>query len=78
MNRIAFMKRSRRNPLKVAASILLIAAATVAVTLFVTKRTENTNRPKCADLKCYDDSDCGKKCSCDRQAGSAIGNCVAK
>jgi len=66
------MKRSRRNLLKVVATILLIVAATVAITLSVTKRTskvqatreeanravvtENTNRPKCADVKCYDDS----------------------
>jgi hypothetical protein len=87
------MKSSLQSLLRRAAIILLIIAASVALTQFVKRvgkeqpirdeankvvATEKTNKPKCTELKCYNDSDCGKKCSCDRPTGSAIGNRVAK
>ena len=85
------MKSGLRNWLKLGAIILLTIAALVLVTQFVKRRaalkqesekaaSEKVNKPKCAELKlkCYGDPDCGTKCFCDRQGGSALGNCVAK
>ncbi len=35
-------------------------------------------KPSCDGLNCYDDSDCGSRCYCSRDAGAALGKCVAR
>jgi len=75
------MKASARtNLLKIAAIVLLMIIVSLAIVQLFKKKgaaTANTNRPRCSGLKCYDNSDCGDKCFCDRP-GSALGLCVAK
>ncbi len=33
--------------------------------------------PGCAGLQCYDTSDCGRSCTCERAPGAALGRCAA-
>jgi len=70
----ALIARMKRRLLKIA--ILLLVVMSIAAALFLTKRAD-TRAPRCAGLSCYDDSDCGTRCYCDRST-SAVGRCIAK
>lgn len=36
------------------------------------------NLPACVNLRCYDNSDCGKRCFCEPQSNSTLGVCRLK
>lgn len=60
--------------LKLAALILLVGAIYHAAGLWMRGRDKSA----CAELVCYDDSDCGSACSCDRSPEASSGKCVGK
>jgi hypothetical protein len=60
--------------IKLAALILLAAVVYLAASQYFGKR----DKPACAGLDCYDDSDCGSKCHCVRPPESKLGKCVVK
>jgi hypothetical protein len=66
---------SRNGRLLVIIVFLLLAIATFVVASRYGRKKE---LPVCAGLSCYEDSDCGSKCSCERAAGSKLGKCIAK
>jgi hypothetical protein len=58
-----------------AALILLAAAIFFAARQYYSRKSD---KPACAGLSCYDDSDCGSKCHCDLQPGAKLGKCVTR
>lgn len=68
------MKINASRLIKLAALILLAALVYFAVSQYSRKG----EKPACAGLSCYDDSDCGSRCHCDRPPESKFGKCVAK
>lgn len=69
------MKYARRNRLR-RGVVLLIILMSFAVAQLLKQRTSE-EPSKCSGLQCYDDSDCGTHCHCDRP-GSALGKCIGK
>ena len=67
-----FTKRRPHRLLVLAVLILLVLTASFAARQLTGKRLT------CPGLSCYDDSDCGSKCVCQRSTGAHIGKCVSK
>ena len=68
------MKINASRIIKLAALILLAAVVYFGASQYFRKG----DKPACAGLDCYDDSDCGSKCHCERKPESKLGKCVAK
>lgn len=73
-------KRSLTHRLVLLALALIIASvAMAAIEHIQTTQSHGSPRaqPRCVDLPCYDDSDCGSLCSCDRPPNAQVGTCIA-
>ena len=76
------MTRRRLSTILAAIMALLVLAAVWSfVHMRNTAKIDPTTHPapRCAGLECWEDQDCGTKCSCRKAAPSdKVGHCVAK
>ena len=66
------MVRIRRNLLELFLLTLLVVSSAFSIGQLTTQA--QTKDPNCAGLNCFDSSDCGTKCFCNRPSGLCIVN----
>lgn len=58
--------------------LILVTVILVIIAVGAWELLRTSPPPLCVGLKCYEDRDCGKGCSCDLDPGEKLGTCVAK
>ena len=66
------MVRIRRNMLELFLLALLVVSSVFSIGQLSAQAQDKD--PNCAGLACYDGSDCGTKCFCNRPVGTCIVN----
>ena len=68
------MKTLTKRMTEVFAVALLLVGCAVSADQLMTK--VQANEPACAGLMCYDGSDCGSKCFCNRPSSTCISDAL--
>jgi hypothetical protein len=68
------MVRIRRNMLELFLLGLLAVSSVFSIGQLTAQAQDPSKDPACAGLMCYDGSDCGTKCFCNRPSATCIVN----